>query len=72
MGEGQDGVSSPLLWPLVVDKALDILSGNEFDVEGYAGDIVLISASEIWGYIIGQLTEGSKPSVSQYGAEKRF
>ena len=38
----QGGVLSPLLWSLVVDELLHILSNNGFKVIGYADDLVII------------------------------
>ncbi|KAI5754342.1 hypothetical protein M8J77_007902 [Diaphorina citri] len=38
----QGGVISPLLWSMVVDELLNLLTSNGYEVIGYADDIVII------------------------------
>lgn len=38
----QGGVLSPLLWALVVDELLDLLTKAGFEVQGYADDLVIV------------------------------
>ena len=38
----QGGVLSPLMWSMVVDELLDVLTNTGIQVQGYADDIVLI------------------------------
>jgi hypothetical protein len=41
-GSLQGGVLSPLLWSLVVDKLIGVLSGNGYYTTGYADDIAFL------------------------------
>jgi len=48
-GWPQGGVLSPLIWSLVVDKLLEILTGNGVPSLGYVDDIVIMAKGKFEG-----------------------
>lgn len=54
----QGGVLSPLLWSLVVDELLTLLSAARIDCQGYADDIVIIARGKVESTLCESIQKG--------------